>query len=78
MNKLIEKSQKKIDYEDLLKIYGNSEWFVSVKNSECQINLQLDNGNYMTMYCYWMGYFEELISAEITIDNDFDDMKFEV
>lgn len=30
------------------------------------------------MYCYWMGYFEELISAEITIDNDFDDMKFEV
>lgn len=34
------------------------------------INLYLDNGNKMQMSCFWIGYFETLLSIKIVVDEE--------
>lgn len=54
------------------------EWYVDkgpdrVHYATQCIYLKTDDGNNMQMSCFWCGYFESLISAEIELDNS--DMK---
>jgi hypothetical protein len=46
--------------------------------AEHSIKLYTDDGNVFQMGCYWLGYFEQLISAKIIMDEVDDELEFEV
>ena len=64
--------------------HKHEDWFVNIPNrrggiddmAEYCVYLIADNDNQMQLSCFWCGYFEQLIGAEIETDNS--DMKFTI
>lgn len=69
-------SDRRIDEKDVKKFPGDVEYRPDPYFSQHCIKLIADNGNEMQMSCFWCGYFEHLIGAEIVPDDT--GMKFEL
>lgn len=64
------------DLEKYQEEYKDREWRVGDYNTfenSNSIKLKADNGNYMTLHCFWCGYFESLNYAEVILVNKQDD-----
>lgn len=55
--------------------YSREDWYV--EEFDFQLKLQLDDLRFVNYIAFWCGYFETLVSAEIT-PNIPNDMKFEI
>ena len=75
---VIIKNRNKIAHIDTVKLIDKRQYSVihNISDSQSCINLILDNGDLLQMYCFWIGYFERLIGAKIIPDTS--DMEFYV
>jgi hypothetical protein len=48
--------------------YKDKEWYVKNSPSYC-IRLKSDDGEFWQISCFWLGYFEQLLSVEIKFDS---------
>lgn len=57
--------------------YSEPEWHKGIKE-DYLFKYVTDEGLEVQMHCPWIGYFEKLQMAEIIIDSEHDDMRFEI
>lgn len=58
---------------------SNKDWLVLTNDeyeSENYIMLMKDSGEFTRVYCFWVGYFESIISAKIIINNEDTEINF--
>jgi hypothetical protein len=74
LNENIYYKDKKITkkQEEELKLIDNNldnfKYKINSYDYEYCIKLKADNGNFMQMSCFWVGYFESILSAKIEVD----------
>lgn len=71
-----EQLRTKSDMDSFVYSLKGKPWFID-KYWEHGLLLELDNGSKINTSCFWIGYFETLISAEIVpVEEEDSDMKY--
>lgn len=60
-----------VDEADKHKIKENDlEYRIDIHTAKQHLRLKTDNGNYMQLSAFWIGYFEDLEYAEVVINDE--------